>query len=117
MEGDSAGQGPASGYRPVRRQEARKHQEAWAEYLGVPVEQEVSLADGVKLTMALIPPGEFVMGSSADERTRFLEEAKAANDTWAIERIRTEGPQHRVRITKPFRLGRHEVTVASFAVR
>jgi len=86
----------------------------WADYLGVAVEQEVDLGDGVKLTMVLIPPGEFVMGSPVEERTRFLEEAQAANEQWAIKLFPSEGPQHRVRITRAFRLGRHEVTVGQF---
>ena len=64
--------------------------------------------------MVLIPPGEFVMGSSAEERARCLEEAAAVGDQWAIDRISTEGPRHRVRITRPFRLGRHEVTRGHF---
>ena len=105
---------PPPAVAPFDSATAKKHQESWAEYLSVPVEHEVDLGGGVQLKMVLIPPGEFVMGSSADECTRFLEEAKAANDTWASERIPTEGPQHRVRITKPFRLGRHEVTVGQF---
>ena len=82
--------------------------------MGEPVEEDVDLGGGVKLTMMLIPPGEFVMGSTEEEQARFLEEAKAANDTYAVKRIPSEG-QHRVRITRPFRLSRHEVTVASFA--
>jgi formylglycine-generating enzyme required for sulfatase activity len=93
---------------------ARKHQEAWADYLGEPVEQEVHLGNGVKLTMVLIPPGEFDMGSTEKERAAFLEEAKSENDRGSMEQIPTEGPQHRVRITRPFRLGRQEVTVGQF---
>ena len=80
----------------------------------MPVERDVDLGGGVKLTMVLIPPGEFMMGSTAEEQARFLEEAKAAGDQWAIERIPSEGPQHRVRITRPFRLSRHEVTRGQF---
>ena len=50
------------------------------------------------------------MGSSAEERARFLELAKAARNRWSIDRIPTEGPQHLVRLTRPFYLGKHEVT-------
>ncbi len=99
---------------PFDASQAKKHQQAWADYLGVPVEQEVDLGDGVTLTMVLIPPGEFVMGSSVEEQARFLEEAKAAGDQWAVDRIPAEGPQHRVRINRAFRLGHHEVTVGQF---
>jgi len=105
---------PAAAIAPFDAATAKKHQEAWAEYLGVPVEQEVDLGDGVKLTMVLIPPGEFVMGSSPEERARFLEEVQEAEDQWAIKRIPTEGPRHRVRITRPFYLGKYEVTQAQW---
>ena len=99
---------------PFGAAQAKKHQQAWADYLGVPVERDIDLGGGVKLTMVLIPPGEFMMGSTEEEQKRFLEEAKADDDEWGIERIPTEGPQHRVRITKPFYLGRYEVTRGQF---
>jgi formylglycine-generating enzyme required for sulfatase activity len=54
------------------------------------------------------------MGSTDEEQTRFLAEAQAANDKWAIDRIPSEGPQHQVRITRPFYLGKYEVTQAQW---
>ncbi|NQT12206.1 MAG: neutral/alkaline non-lysosomal ceramidase N-terminal domain-containing protein, partial [Planctomycetes bacterium] len=105
---------PQMAVAPFDETQAKEHQKAWADYVGLPVEQEVDLGGDEKLTMVLIPPGEFVMGSTEEEQARFLEEAKAANDPWAIERIPTEGPQHHVRITRPFRLSRHEVTRGQF---
>jgi formylglycine-generating enzyme required for sulfatase activity/serine/threonine protein kinase len=104
---------------PFDAEQAKQHQQAWADYLGVPVEKEVVLGrdkDGkdIKLTMVLVPPGEFLMGSTEKERANFLEEAKAANDQWGMDRISKEGPQHRVRITRPFWLSRHEVTLGQF---
>ncbi len=74
-------------------------------------------ADGqdVTLSMILIPPGEFTMGASDEERTQFLEGyAKAAKDEWAAGRIPNEGPPHQVRITRPFYLGKYEVTQAQW---
>ena len=69
---------------------------------------------GVKLPLVLIPPGMFLMGSSEEEQTRFLEHAKAANDKNAVDRIPNEGPQHLVRISRPFYLGKHEMTQAQW---
>jgi formylglycine-generating enzyme required for sulfatase activity len=52
------------------------------------------LGGGVKLDLVLIPAGEFMMGSPATDKN-------AAAD---------EKPQHRVRITKPFYMGKYPVT-------
>ncbi len=105
---------PAPAVAPFDSAAAKGHQQAWAEYLDVPIDQEVDLGDGVKLPMVLIPPGEFVMGSSEEERARFVEEAQAANEPLGIDRVPAEGPQHRVRITMPFAMSRHEVTRGQF---
>ena len=51
------------------------------------------------ITLVLIPAGEFLMGSPPEERDRFFD----------------EGPQHKVRITRPFYLGKYEVTNAQLA--
>jgi formylglycine-generating enzyme required for sulfatase activity len=59
-----------------------------------PKELTVDLGGGVKLEMVLIPAGEFLMGSPDSD-----EDAG-----------RAEKPQHRVRITKPFYLGKYLVT-------
>ena len=52
----------------------------------------------MELKLALIPAGEFLMGSAADERYRRFDEV----------------PQHKVRITKPFYMGTTEVTQAEW---
>jgi formylglycine-generating enzyme required for sulfatase activity len=96
---------------PFTPEEAQQYQEKWAEHLGVPVEQENSIG----MEMVLIPPGEFVMGSTEEEQARFLEEVPdRPGEQWAMERIPTEGPPHRVRITRPYRLSRCEVTLGQF---
>ena len=89
---------------------AQRHQSAWADYLHLPVEWTNSLG----MQFALIPPGEFLMGSSDEEQARFLEQAKAVDDKEAVEWIPHEGPQHRVKITQPFYLGQYEVTQAKW---
>jgi len=57
-------------------------------------ETAVDLGNGVKLEMVQIPAGEFVMGSPDAD----------------IDAMRNQRPQHRVRITKPFNLGKYPVT-------
>jgi formylglycine-generating enzyme required for sulfatase activity len=57
-------------------------------------ELTVDLGRGVKLEMALIPAGEFLMGSPESDKDAYS----------------SEKPQHRVRITKPFYLGKYLVT-------
>ena len=96
---------------PFDADQAKQHQQAWADYLGVPVEWENSI--GMKF--ALIPPGEFDMGSSPEEIDQLLQEAKEQGlPQWYIDRLPAEGPRHRVRISQPFYLGLHEVTQAQY---
>ena len=85
-----SGPEPAPAVAPFDAEQAKRHQEAWAKHLGVPVEMTNSI--GMKLV--LIPAGEFMMGSP--------ESGKDAGDE--------EKPSHPVRITKPFYLGVYEVT-------
>jgi formylglycine-generating enzyme required for sulfatase activity/serine/threonine protein kinase len=102
---------PPPAIAPFDAKKAKEHQAAWAKHLGVQVEMENSL--GVRFV--LIPPGEFDMGSTEAEVAKLLEEAKAKKlDKWYIDRLPAEAPKHRVRITKPFWLGRHEVTRGQF---
>ncbi|MDX1948329.1 MAG: SUMF1/EgtB/PvdO family nonheme iron enzyme [Pirellulaceae bacterium] len=114
------GNAPPLAVAPFDAQQARAHQEAWAKYLGLPVEKEVTLPGGEKIAFLLIPAGEFLMGSTADEQTRFLKDAQTDNVAstpefkWTLDHISSEGPQHRVRITKPFYLAKYELTQAQW---
>jgi len=54
--------------------------------------------NSIGMTMVLVPAGEFLMGSPDSDK----------------EALASERPQHRVRITKPFWLGMHLVTVRQF---
>ena len=65
-----------------------------AESLSLP--KEITNSIGMKLK--LIPAGEFMMGSPESEKSR------SSN----------EGPVHRVKITKPYYLGVHEVTQGQY---
>ena len=66
---------------------------SWPE--GVPKELTVDLGGGVKLEMVLIPAGEFMMGAPNSDQNPGDWDRK---------------PQHRVRIAKPFYLGKYLVT-------
>jgi formylglycine-generating enzyme required for sulfatase activity len=59
-----------------------------------PTELPGDITNNIGMKFKLIPAGEFMMGSPKDDRD------KSGDET----------PQHRVRITKPFYLGVHEVT-------
>ncbi|HEV8003457.1 MAG TPA: SUMF1/EgtB/PvdO family nonheme iron enzyme [Planctomycetaceae bacterium] len=72
---------------------AKSDQKRWAEQLKTTVISTNSL--GIKL--ALIPPGEFLMGSSKSEVGGVYGELK-----------------HAVRISKPFHIGVHEITQSEF---
>ncbi len=86
---------PSLAIAPFDTEAARAHQEAWAEHLGV----EVQIENSIGMKLRLIPPGEFMMGSPESEVGRFG----------------NEGPQHRVRITRPFYLGKYPVTQSQWA--
>jgi len=95
---------------PFDAAEAKRRQQATARALGAPVEQNVEMAKGVRLTLVLIPAGEFMMGSamSAQEIDKRWPGGRPDNYT-------DEQPRHRVRITRPFYLGKCEVTRGQFA--
>jgi formylglycine-generating enzyme required for sulfatase activity len=57
-----------------------------------------AITNSIGMKLVLIPAGEFVMGSPESEKDRF----------------KSEGPQHRVRITRPFYLGQYPVTLGEF---
>jgi formylglycine-generating enzyme required for sulfatase activity len=63
--------------------------------LGLPGVEEQELAEGISLEMVLIPAGKFVMGSPKSEEGR-----SGFNDE----------TQHEVTLTKPYYMGKYEVT-------
>jgi formylglycine-generating enzyme required for sulfatase activity len=97
---------------PFSAAEAKEHQRRWAEYLQVPVETTNSI--GMKFV--LIPPGEFMMGSSEQEVAWASQEGKkrAPNDRVFFQNILREMPQHRVKITKPIYLAIYHVTQSEY---
>ena len=78
---------------PFDSVEAKRRQKETAEALGLPVEKTIDLGNGVKLELVLIPAGKFMMGRPNGE--------DGGSD---------EQPQHKVRITRPFYIGKYELT-------
>jgi formylglycine-generating enzyme len=79
---------------------------AWARYQAIGEEEVNSI--GMKLT--LIPPGEFQMGSTAEE----IDQALRLDPLLKKDLCDFERPQHRVKITRPIYLGTYEVTKGQF---
>ena len=94
---------PPPAIAPFDAPKAKAHQEAWAKYLGVPVEYTNSI--GMKFR--LIPPSEFIMGSTVEEIEKLMQDEAG---TWWRDKIRSESPQHKVILTKPLYVGVTEVT-------
>lgn len=94
---------------PFDAQKARAHQEAWAKYLGLPVE----MTNSIGMKFVLIPPGEFMMGSTPEEIQWALDQGKSQPAGY-FERVESEGPACRVRISRPFYCGMCEVTQSQY---
>lgn len=67
------------------------------------------MTNSVGMNLVLIRPGSFMMGSS-------LAQVRQLENTWIVDRelFEPERPLHAVRITRPFYLGKYEVTVGQF---
>jgi WD40 repeat protein/serine/threonine protein kinase/formylglycine-generating enzyme required for sulfatase activity len=80
---------PSLAVAPFDAATAKKHQTDWAAYLKAPAE----ITNSIGMKLALIPPGEFFMGSPPSEAGRGTDEVL-----------------HRVRLTNPFYISVFEVT-------
>src|SRR5207249_5979501 len=71
-----------------------------------------SITNSIGQQLVQIPAGEFLMGSkeAVDELDRLFPGYKIKTKTDLFE----DEKQHRVRITKPFYLGKYEVTIGQF---
>ena len=86
---------------PFDAKQAKAGQAAWAKHLGTTVESKNS----VGMTLVLIPPGEFLMGSTQEQMAlgvKIAQNAKLKPDRWEWGRIVDEGPQHRSRSQSHF---------------
>jgi formylglycine-generating enzyme required for sulfatase activity len=79
---------------PESPEQAKSMQTETAQQAGIPAEKSAEIADGVMMEFVLIPAGEFHMGSPSREAWRESD----------------EGPVHYVKISRPFYLGKYEVT-------
>lgn len=68
--------------------------------------------NSIGMDLVRVPAGEFMMGS--DESPERLARAYPGLERQRFLDLADEAPVHRVRITRDFYLGRHEVTVAQF---
>jgi formylglycine-generating enzyme required for sulfatase activity len=97
---------PSAAIAPFDANRAEQLQKDWASWLDVPV--EYTHPSGMKLR--LIPPGEFLMGSTSEQIESLVQEMPA----WNRGNVQSEGPQRRVPIKHPYYIGIHEVTVGQF---
>lgn len=70
------------------------------------------LENSIGMKFVRVPAGEFTMGS--DESPESLARSYPQYEPRRLKELGDEGPKHAVRITRPFYLGQHEVTVGQF---
>jgi serine/threonine protein kinase/formylglycine-generating enzyme required for sulfatase activity len=97
---------------PFDAARSQKWQTDVAQETGIPVE----LTNSAGVTLRLIPAGEFSMGLALDEINDILKRPHQDGlDKGLLEFVtRSNGPQHKVRVTRPFYIGTTEVTVGQF---
>jgi formylglycine-generating enzyme required for sulfatase activity len=93
----TGGRAPSAPEFPFDAAVARKYQHAYAKWTGLPV----ALVNRVGMTLTLIPPGTFLMGSPANEPGH----AESPYDE----------THHPVRLTRPFYLSKYETTLGQFS--
>ena len=85
---------------------AQQHQQRWADFLGVPIRADNTIA----MSLVLIPPGSFPMGATDEHIKAVSQHVKKG----AQELIESESPQHTVTLTRPFYMSATEVTIGQF---
>lgn len=70
------------------------------------------IENSLGMKLVLVPAGKFMMGSDEAPETLARDYPQYGRERFLL--ISDEAPVHKVRITKPFYLGQHEVTVAEF---
>lgn len=100
---------PVPAIAPFDAAQAKRHQEEWSKHLDVPVEYTNSIG----MRFRLIPPGEFLMGSTAETVAEEMAFVNKSDSRWT-ECLQTETPQHRVRLSEPVYVAIHEITRKQF---
>ncbi len=99
---------------PLLIAQARAYQEVWAKQLDVPIEQTNSIG----LSLILIPPGIFLMGSSPEQVEVAIdmeEQFRTKTGPDATRKLlENETPQHRVTLSRPLLMGSTELTIGQF---
>jgi formylglycine-generating enzyme required for sulfatase activity len=70
-----------------------------------------AITNSIGMKLRLVHSGELVMGSPPEYTAAMLEKVK---DPWYRSAVGSESPPRRVRISKPYYIGVHEVTVGAF---
>jgi formylglycine-generating enzyme required for sulfatase activity/serine/threonine protein kinase/Leucine-rich repeat (LRR) protein len=91
---------------PMSAEAIAKQQAAWSRDLKRPVTRSNSL----RIPIVLIPPGEFDMGVRPDGPMEPATDSASAE----FQARAAERPRHHVKITRPFAIGQHEVTVQQY---
>jgi formylglycine-generating enzyme required for sulfatase activity len=99
---------PLAAVAPFNAEKAKELQDAWAAHLGVKSE----ITNSIDMKLRLIPPGEFMMGSGAEEIERLA--PNKLGGYFPVGHARNEGPRHAVRITRPFAMSSRVVTIGQF---
>lgn len=98
-----------------QRYQLQDRADFWRLLLTIAERKIAHRTNSIGMKFILIPPGEFLMGSSPAEIEAAIEIVGPGENVkhWRTN-IRSEGPQHKVILTQPFYLGIHEVTQAAY---
>ena len=97
---------PTPAVAPFDAAAARKLQRTWSRTLNVPVDATNSIG----MRLCLVPPGEFEMGNE-DSTAKLILQKPTTPPEW----VEDAYPRHRVKISKPFQIGKYEVTREQFS--
>jgi serine/threonine protein kinase/formylglycine-generating enzyme required for sulfatase activity len=101
---------PPMAVAPFTAEEATRLQSLWAERLQVPVE----FTNSAGMRMRLVPPGEFLRGSTAAESEAALQELANEDRPYWEKYVASEGPPHPVTLSRPIYFGIYEVTQSQY---